>query len=152
MFGIWLAIGHLVSAAAMAITLIGIPLALANLKLIPVSLMPLGEDVVAIVSTPAGVDYGAMSMSSISRAGSGRGGTKASASRAIRPARCGVRTFESTSQFPSGRRVAGRTRVVSDAARSRVSAMCPRVGVRGMRLVSASTIVGAVMRSAATAA
>ena len=27
MFGIWLAIGHLVSAAAMAITLIGIPLA-----------------------------------------------------------------------------------------------------------------------------
>jgi hypothetical protein len=63
------------------------------------------------------VDYVGMSMSSISRAGSGRGGTKGSASRAIRPARCGVRTFESTSQFASGRRVAGRIRVVSDAAR-----------------------------------
>ncbi|WP_421844243.1 YccF domain-containing protein [Mycobacterium sp.] len=46
LFGIWLAIGHLVSAAAMAITIIGIPLALANLKLIPVSLVPLGKDIV----------------------------------------------------------------------------------------------------------
>src|ERR1700740_1402927 len=46
LFGIWLAIGHLVSAAAMAITIIGIPLALANLKLIPVSLMPLGKEIV----------------------------------------------------------------------------------------------------------
>jgi uncharacterized membrane protein YccF (DUF307 family) len=55
LFGIWLAIGHVVSAAAMAVTIIGIPLALANLKLIPVSLMPLGKDIVAIVSTPARV-------------------------------------------------------------------------------------------------
>ena len=38
--GIWLAIGHLVSAVAMAVTIIGLPLALANLKLIPVSLVP----------------------------------------------------------------------------------------------------------------
>src|ERR1700734_2890763 len=30
LFGIWLAIGHLVSAVAMAVTIIGIPLALAN--------------------------------------------------------------------------------------------------------------------------
>ena len=52
LFGIWLAIGHLVTAAAMAITIIGIPLALADLKLIPVSLAPLGKDIVAIVSTP----------------------------------------------------------------------------------------------------
>jgi uncharacterized membrane protein YccF (DUF307 family) len=44
-----------VSAAAMAITIIGIPLALANLKLIPVSLMPLGKYIVAIFSTPAPV-------------------------------------------------------------------------------------------------
>src|SRR6202012_6135658 len=47
LFGIWLARGHLVSAAAMAITIIGIPLALDNLKLNPVSLMPLGKDIVA---------------------------------------------------------------------------------------------------------
>ena len=44
--GIWLAIGHLLSAIAMALTIIGIPLALANLKLIPVSLMPLGKEIV----------------------------------------------------------------------------------------------------------
>jgi len=44
--GIWLAIGHILTAIAMAITIIGIPLALANLKLIPVSLMPLGKDIV----------------------------------------------------------------------------------------------------------
>ncbi len=44
--GIWLAIGHILTAIAMAITIIGIPLALANLKLIPVSLMPLGRDIV----------------------------------------------------------------------------------------------------------
>ncbi len=51
--GIWLAIGHLVSAAAMAVTIIGLPLALANLKLIPVSLVPLGKEIVAIDSTRA---------------------------------------------------------------------------------------------------
>jgi uncharacterized membrane protein YccF (DUF307 family) len=51
--GIWLAIGHLVSAVAMAITIIGIPLALANLKLIPVSLMPLGKEIVPVDSARA---------------------------------------------------------------------------------------------------
>jgi uncharacterized membrane protein YccF (DUF307 family) len=50
LFGIWLAIGHLASAAAMALTLVGIPLALANLKLIPVSLMPLGKEIVPVGS------------------------------------------------------------------------------------------------------
>jgi len=51
--GLWLAIGHIVTAAAMAITIIGIPLALANLKLIPVSLMPLGKEIVPVGSEPA---------------------------------------------------------------------------------------------------
>ncbi|UXA06011.1 YccF domain-containing protein [Mycobacterium sp. SMC-2] len=50
LFGIWLAIGHLASALAMAITIVGIPLALANLKLIPVSLMPLGKEIVPVSS------------------------------------------------------------------------------------------------------
>jgi uncharacterized membrane protein YccF (DUF307 family) len=50
LFGVWLAIGHLVSALAMAITIVGIPLALANLKLIPVSLMPLGKQIVPVSS------------------------------------------------------------------------------------------------------
>jgi len=46
--GIWLAIGHIVTAAAMAITIIGIPLAVANLKMIPISLMPLGKEIVDV--------------------------------------------------------------------------------------------------------
>ncbi|MEV0947785.1 YccF domain-containing protein [Rhodococcus sp. NPDC049939] len=46
--GLWLAIGHIITAFAMAITVIGIPLAAANLKMIPVSLMPLGKDIVDI--------------------------------------------------------------------------------------------------------
>jgi uncharacterized membrane protein YccF (DUF307 family) len=50
LFGVWLAIGHLVSAVAMAATIIGIPLALANLKLIPVSLMPLGKEIIPVDS------------------------------------------------------------------------------------------------------
>ena len=48
LFGVWLAIGHILSAIAMAVTIIGIPLALANLKLIPVSLMPLGKEIVPV--------------------------------------------------------------------------------------------------------
>ncbi|MDZ5660380.1 YccF domain-containing protein [Nocardioides sp. S-58] len=44
--GWWLAIAHVVSAVALAITIIGIPLALADLKLIPISLAPLGKDIV----------------------------------------------------------------------------------------------------------
>lgn len=50
LFGVWLAIGHLVSAVTMALTIVGIPLALANLKLIPVSLMPLGKEIVPLYS------------------------------------------------------------------------------------------------------
>ncbi|MDV7357083.1 YccF domain-containing protein [Rhodococcus sp. NPDC019627] len=44
--GLWLAIAHIVTAVAMAITIIGIPLAVANIKMIPISLMPLGKDIV----------------------------------------------------------------------------------------------------------
>lgn len=54
LFGLWLAIGHLVSAVAMAITVIGLPLALANLKLIPVSLMPLGKEIVPVDAPAVG--------------------------------------------------------------------------------------------------
>lgn len=50
LFGVWLAIGHVISAIAMAVTIVGIPLALADLKLIPVSLMPLGKDIVPVDS------------------------------------------------------------------------------------------------------
>ncbi|GMA30076.1 YccF domain-containing protein [Litorihabitans aurantiacus] len=44
--GIWLAIGHVVSAVALAVTIIGIPLAIAELKIIPITLTPLGRQIV----------------------------------------------------------------------------------------------------------
>lgn len=53
LFGWWLALEHIVTAIAMAITIVGIPLALANLKLIPVSLLPLGKDIVPVDDTRA---------------------------------------------------------------------------------------------------
>ena len=48
--GVWLAIGHAVTGALLCITIIGIPLGLANFKLIPVSLVPLGKDIVSTKS------------------------------------------------------------------------------------------------------
>lgn len=44
--GIWLIIGHVASAIALALTIIGIPLAIAELKIIPVTLAPLGKQIV----------------------------------------------------------------------------------------------------------
>ena len=44
--GIWLAIGHVTTAVAQAITIIGIPLAIANLKMIPVTCFPFGKEIV----------------------------------------------------------------------------------------------------------
>lgn len=46
LFGWWLAIGHLVTGIALCLTIIGIPLGLANFKLIPISLLPLGVQIV----------------------------------------------------------------------------------------------------------
>ena len=44
--GLWLAIGHAVSGIALCVTIIGIPLGIANFKMIPVSLLPLGRTIV----------------------------------------------------------------------------------------------------------
>jgi uncharacterized membrane protein YccF (DUF307 family) len=46
--GWWLAIGHLITGIALCITIIGIPLGLANFKLIPVSLTPFGREIVPV--------------------------------------------------------------------------------------------------------
>jgi uncharacterized membrane protein YccF (DUF307 family) len=54
LFGWWLALGHLVTGILLCVTIIGIPLGLANFKIIPISLMPLG---VEIVPTGAPVPY-----------------------------------------------------------------------------------------------
>jgi len=44
--GWWLAIAHVVSGIVLCITIIGIPLGLANFKMVPVSLFPLGKVIV----------------------------------------------------------------------------------------------------------
>lgn len=44
--GWWLALGHLTTGIALCLTVIGIPLGVANFKLIPVSLLPLGKEIV----------------------------------------------------------------------------------------------------------
>jgi uncharacterized membrane protein YccF (DUF307 family) len=44
--GWWLALGHLATGIALCLTIIGIPLGVANFKLIPISLLPLGKDIV----------------------------------------------------------------------------------------------------------
>lgn len=46
--GIWLALGHVVTGIALCLTIIGIPLGIANFKMIPVSLLPLGREIVDI--------------------------------------------------------------------------------------------------------
>lgn len=45
--GWWLALGHIVSGIALCITIIGIPMGIADFKMIPVSLAPLGKEIVS---------------------------------------------------------------------------------------------------------
>ncbi len=44
--GIWLAIGHVVTAIPLFVSIIGIPMGIANLKLIPIAMLPLGKQIV----------------------------------------------------------------------------------------------------------
>lgn len=44
--GWWIAIGHIVTGLALLVTIIGIPLGIANFKLVPVALFPLGKEIV----------------------------------------------------------------------------------------------------------
>jgi uncharacterized membrane protein YccF (DUF307 family) len=46
--GWWLALGHIITGVALCITIIGIPFGIANFKLIPISLLPLGRDIVTV--------------------------------------------------------------------------------------------------------
>lgn len=52
--GVWLAIGHVTTAAAQAVTIVGIPLAIANIKMIPVTCVPFGKEIVDANRIPAG--------------------------------------------------------------------------------------------------
>lgn len=49
--GIWLAIAHVVTGLALCVTVIGIPFGIANFKMIPISLMPLGKEIVPVGAT-----------------------------------------------------------------------------------------------------
>jgi len=49
--GIWLAIGHLVTGILLCLTIIGIPLGIADFKMIPISLLPLGREIVPVDDT-----------------------------------------------------------------------------------------------------
>jgi uncharacterized membrane protein YccF (DUF307 family) len=51
--GWWLALAHLITGVALCLTIIGIPLGLANFKLIPVSLTPFGRDIVPVEQAQA---------------------------------------------------------------------------------------------------
>ncbi len=44
--GWWLALAHMVTGIALCLTIIGIPLGIANFKLIPISLVPFGAEIV----------------------------------------------------------------------------------------------------------
>ena len=44
--GWWLALAHVITGVLLAITIIGIPLAIANFKLVPMALVPFGREVV----------------------------------------------------------------------------------------------------------
>jgi uncharacterized membrane protein YccF (DUF307 family) len=46
--GWWLALGHLITALCLAVTIIGLPFAWAHLKLAGLALWPIGKDVVSV--------------------------------------------------------------------------------------------------------
>ncbi len=52
--GWWLALGHVIAAAALAVTIIGIPFAWAHLKLAGLALWPIGMTIVPEDEVPYG--------------------------------------------------------------------------------------------------
>jgi uncharacterized membrane protein YccF (DUF307 family) len=48
LFGWWLALGHLVAGVLLLMTIVGIPLAIASFKIIPITLVPLGTRIVPV--------------------------------------------------------------------------------------------------------
>ena len=53
LFGWELALGHLITGVLLALTIIGIPLAVANFKIIPITLLPLGVRIVPVDQYPS---------------------------------------------------------------------------------------------------
>jgi uncharacterized membrane protein YccF (DUF307 family) len=44
--GLWITIGHILAGVTLCVTIIGIPLGVAHFKMVPISLMPLGKQIV----------------------------------------------------------------------------------------------------------
>jgi len=51
--GWWLALAHLFTGVLLCLTIIGIPLGLANFKLVPVAFLPLGREIVSVEEAEA---------------------------------------------------------------------------------------------------
>lgn len=51
--GWWLALAHLLTGLLLCLTIIGIPLGLANFKLVPVAFLPLGREIVGVEEAEA---------------------------------------------------------------------------------------------------
>ena len=46
--GWWLALEHILTGILLCLTIIGIPLGIASFKMVPISLMPLGKEIVSV--------------------------------------------------------------------------------------------------------
>jgi uncharacterized membrane protein YccF (DUF307 family) len=57
LFGWWLALGHLIAGVALCVTIIGIPLGIASFKIIPITLLPLGTQIVPTGQAYSGRAY-----------------------------------------------------------------------------------------------
>lgn len=52
--GVWIALSHIATALAQAVTIVGIPFAWANLKMLPVMVVPFGRRIADSDAIPAG--------------------------------------------------------------------------------------------------
>ena len=52
--GLWISIGHVITAVPLFISIIGIPLGVGNLKMIPIACFPFGKTVVPSNAIPYG--------------------------------------------------------------------------------------------------
>ena len=91
--GWWLALTHIVTGIALCITIIGIPFGIANFTLIPVSLLPLGREIVRTDEPFAATDV-ARHRSTCGPVG-GRGG--------FRPHPVRATVFSTTRRLSTGR-------------------------------------------------
>ncbi|XVX21526.1 YccF domain-containing protein [Actinomycetota bacterium] len=57
-FGWWLALGHILTGISLCLTIIGIPMGIASFKMVPVSLVPYGKEIVPTRQVAARQSWG----------------------------------------------------------------------------------------------